>query len=529
MIFTLRVLCCTILLLVLADAGAHERQHDGEPPAGAIAADAPAAPVLGAIDFPTSARDPAAQAAFVRGMLLLHLFEYERARVEFQQAERLQPDFAMAYWGEAMTHNHPIWDQRDTVAAEAVLARLGATPAERAAKAGSAREREFLAALDALFATASKAAADRAYLAAMQTMARRYPNDHEVRLFQALALLGVHAGVRDIDDYLRAAAIAQDVFSANPEHPGAAHYLIHAVDDPVHAILGLSAARALARMAPDAGHSQHMASHIFLALGMWDELIAVNRAAIKVVDADRARQGQPPRHTGHYNFWLLYGWLQTGREDQALTLLRQAYADRARSSEPPPAALQLDADDTLTGSLVQMWARYLIETRGWQSELLDWRFELGDSTDPKLTEAYVRSLAGYRRGENLLGRHWRKTFERERARLSALIAAELEPVPEHRQFLERLAVQSAQLAALEKIAAGDHSGALVLAAEASQREGAMPAAFGPPAVDHPAAEFLGDLLSEAGQPNAARAAYQHQLRRSQGKTRSLEGAQSKTP
>ncbi|MGD9585070.1 MAG: hypothetical protein AB7V26_15570, partial [Lysobacterales bacterium] len=298
MIFAFRILCCAILLLVLADAGAHERQHDGEPAVGAIAADAPAAPVLGAIDFPTSARDPAAQAAFVRGMLLLHLFEYERARVEFQQAERLQPDFAMAYWGEAMTHNHPIWDQRDTVAAEAVLTRLGATPAERAAKAGSAREREFLAALDALFATASKAAADRAYLAAMQTMARRYPNDHEVQLFQALALLGVHAGVRDIDDYLRAAAIAQDVFSANPEHPGAAHYLIHAVDDPVHAILGLSAARALARMAPDAGHSQHMASHIFLALGMWDELIAVNRAAIKVVDADRARQGQPPRQTG---------------------------------------------------------------------------------------------------------------------------------------------------------------------------------------------------------------------------------------
>jgi hypothetical protein len=187
--------------------------------------------------------------------------------------------------------------------------------------------------------------------------------------------------VRDISDYLRAAAIAQDVFSANPQHPGAAHYLIHGLDDPVHAVLGLSAARALAKLAPDAGHAQHMASHIFLELGMWDALIQANRAALEVVNRQLAQRDLPPRHTGHYNFWLLYGLLQPGQQRAARDLLERAIADRRASSEPPPGPLQLDADTSLTGSLVQMWVRYLIETR--DNDMLDQPLALGDGSDPK--------------------------------------------------------------------------------------------------------------------------------------------------
>lgn len=145
-------------------------------------------------------------------------------------------------------------------------------------------------------------------------MAQRYPDDHEVRLFYALSILGAGAGVRDIPNYMEATALSQSLFYSNRQHPGAAHYFIHGVDDPVHAPLGLEAARALAAMAPDAGHSLHMASHIFVALGRWNDVVNANTRAVQVENAMAMELGQRPRHWGHYNFWLLYGLLQQGRE-----------------------------------------------------------------------------------------------------------------------------------------------------------------------------------------------------------------------
>jgi hypothetical protein len=196
--------------------------------------------VLGEISFPTTAAADEAQQAFIRGMLLLHLFEYELAREEFVRAQQIEAGFAMAYWGEAMTFNHPIWDEQDQPAALAALAKLGATPEDRLALTPDPREQAFLQSLDALYGTGAKAERDRAYLMAMERMAAQFPQDHEVQLFYALALFGVQAGVRDTATYMFCTAIAQSVFSENPHHPGAAHYLIHGVDDPEHAVLGLS-------------------------------------------------------------------------------------------------------------------------------------------------------------------------------------------------------------------------------------------------------------------------------------------------
>jgi hypothetical protein len=268
----LPVLCALILVLAAAPLGAHEEETRVAAPAR----------VLGTISFPTSAKSAEAQQAFIRGMLLLHLFEYPFARDEFLTAQRIEPDFALAYWGEAMTYTHPVWDQQDAEAGRAALRKLAPTPELRLAKAPGAREQAFLGAIEALYGQGSKAERDRAYARAMERMAARFPADHEVQLFHALALLGVYAGVRDVPAYMQVGAIAQAVFCANPQHPGAAHYLIHAVDDPDHAVLGLDAARALARMAPDAGHSLHMTSHIFTALGMWDDMVQANEAAVAV-------------------------------------------------------------------------------------------------------------------------------------------------------------------------------------------------------------------------------------------------------
>ena len=255
---------CAVMIAIAApvraqerpDSGAthHEMSHDISPPLEA--------PRLGSITFATSAT-PGAHAAFVRGMLYLHNFHYPQAAAAFREAQQLDPGDVMSYWGEAVSYTHPVWNQQDTSAARAVLRRLAATPAERLAKARTKRERAWLATAEALYDDdVSKARRDTLWSASLDELRTEYPSDIEAQLIYALSLLGLNEGDRDVPTYLRAYAIARRVFRAHPNHPGAAHYVIHAVDDPAHASLGLDAARAYSRIAPDASHAQHMTSHI---------------------------------------------------------------------------------------------------------------------------------------------------------------------------------------------------------------------------------------------------------------------------
>jgi hypothetical protein len=245
---------------------------------------------LGDVTFPNSGA-PAAQESFLTGLAQLHNFEYASAAEQFRKAQQLDPAFAMAYWGEAMTYTHPVWMEQDRDAARTALARLGATPEARVAQAKTRREQDYLRAVDILYGDGEKHARDFAYANAMAGLYRSYPDDPDAAAFFALSLLGTaHAG-RDFTIYMRAASIVEPVFRDHPNHPGAAHYLIHAYDDPVHAPLGLRAARAYAKIAPSAGHAQHMTSHIFVALGMWDDVVAANEAAVRVVNGGRAAHG----------------------------------------------------------------------------------------------------------------------------------------------------------------------------------------------------------------------------------------------
>lgn len=479
--------------------------------------------VLGRISFPTATQVPEAQQAFIEGMLLLHLFEYPFARDQFLRAQELDPNLAMAYWGEAMTYNHPIWDEQDLPAARAALLKLGATPAERLARTPVAREQGLLAALEQLYGPGTKAERDQDYLRAMEQLAAQYPEDHEVQLFYALSLFGVRAGVRDTPTYMLATAIAQGVFSENPQHPGAAHYLIHGVDDPVHAVLGLRAARALASMAPDAGHSQHMTSHIFVAVGMWEDVVAANEAAVRVANAMRVEQAGTARSWGHYNFWLLYGYLQQGRDERALELLQAAYAEAQADGKAPEDRMILDADRSLVGSVVQMWARYIIEKRAWDSPVADWSFNLGDAFDPNLTVSFIRALQAAFAGQVAQAGQYHDQFRALRTGLEAEIARQQEQAPTDLLYLERLRVMDQELLAAIEMARGEMAAAASYASEASRLEGDMPFSFGPPFVDLPSAEFLGDLLMAARKYAGAAAAYELQLERSRLKPRALDG------
>ena len=294
------------------------------------AADGGAAPSpMDTIAFPVTTASPAARAAFERGMVALHSFAYADAHEGFRDALAADPKFAMAYWGEAMAFNRPVWNEQDTAGGRAAMAKLEALrlPANL-----TARERALIAIAPLLYRGEDKRARDQAYLDAIERVGRDLPDDDEVTCLRALATMGAGrsiaaAGGDDLRLRMRAAALALDVFQRNPNHPGAAHYAIHALDDPEHAILALPAARHYAKAAPDAYHALHMPSHIFVQLGMWPEARAANEKAWASSLAWAARK-TPPRgdRDTHSLSWLGFMQLQEGRKDAAdktLAALRQ--------------------------------------------------------------------------------------------------------------------------------------------------------------------------------------------------------------
>jgi tetratricopeptide (TPR) repeat protein len=473
---------------------------------------------LGRIDFPTSGSSEA-QKHFLRGALLLHSFEYDDAAEEFREAQKLEPGFAMAYWGEAETANHPIWVERDAESARKILNRLAPTPEARQARAPTPREKGYLDAVEILFAEGKKPERDRAYAEAMLRLHQRYPDDLEAASFYALALLGTCQGQRDTATYMKAAAVAEEVFAKNPLHPGAVHYLIHSYDDPVHAPLGMRAARTYSKIAPAAGHAQHMCSHIFVAMGMWDDVVQSNETAVTVVNRRREKKGLPPVACGHYNEWLEYGYLEQGRFADAQRVLEGC---RAEATSPAHAGHTGDANPghSWLGSFVDMWSRYLIDTQQVKGHVASWSVSPGDLPGPRVTREYVgglfasrrRDLAGTRTALERLGKSGRDLEADQKKR------EEADP-----SYANRAAILEEQLAALIASGEGRPEEAVGILRKAAAEEAAMPFAFGPPFIDKPTPELLGELLLELDRPAEARREFERSLEKAPGRALSLLG------
>ncbi len=482
---TLSLLSIT-LVSALPTAIAGQAEHAGHGPSTGSR--------LGKVDFPTSAR-PAAQAEFLRGVLYLHSFEYESAAQAFKRAQALQPDFALAYWGEAMTYTHPVWNEQNMSAGRAVLGRLGATADARRAKAPTSRERAYLGAVEVLYGAGPKAGRDTLYAAAMERLVRDYPTDLDAKAFYALALLGLNQGVRDTIAYLRAAPYADSVFRANPEHPGAAHYLIHAYDDPLHAQYGLKAARAYARIAPDAAHAQHMTTHIFLAMGMWDDAVAQNQIAV----------GLTARVPGHYTSWLVYALIQQGRYAAAGELLEEL-RQKLKEDSPRPQY----------SALAEMRAHWLLHSEDWNSSLGRWRLPR-DKMRPlgRLIDVVADAVGAYRRRDvTALG-----AAADEVAGLAELVGREYDSA-DPAAMAGR--VMAGEVAAMRLSLSGNRDAALRALRDAAALQDAIPMEYGPPTVVEPAHELLGALLLEA-EPKEALAHYRRALVLAPGRSRALLG------
>jgi tetratricopeptide (TPR) repeat protein len=316
---TLLTLCVAFLLASSSanPGGQHESHATSGPPLK-----------IGKVSFPNSGA-AAAQEPFLRGIALLHSYEYVDARAAFQQAETADPAFALAYWFEAFTHSQFDWGIEDLPKAKAVLAHLAPTRDARLAKAGNARERAFGAAVESfLEGSGSRLERGRGFGAAMAAWSNEAPADIEATAFAArgaLYILRFALPADRLEATEHAIALAERVIAANPDHPGGIHYLIHATDSPRFAARGLAAARIYDKLAPDADHALHMPSHIYLQLGMWPEVSAANERAWAASRAWVARGKHDVTDLSWHSLqWLVYGYLQEGRYREARALAETA-------------------------------------------------------------------------------------------------------------------------------------------------------------------------------------------------------------
>ena len=447
---------------------------------------------LGRLSFPNSG-NRAAQEPFVRGLLLLHSFEFEPAAEAFIEAQEADAGFALAYWGEAMTYNHPLWREKDPKAAKEALAKLAPSSKSRRERAATQREGMYLDALEALYADGSKETQDLAYMDAMQKLHETYPDDHEARAFYSLAILGSRNGSRDFATYMKAAAVAQPVFDANPNHPGAAHYIIHSFDDPVHAPLGLPAAKAYADIAPNAAHAQHMTTHIFLALGMWPEVISGNIRARDTQDGQLATRGRRPNLCGHYSLWLHYGHLMLGEATEAEALMDSCHG---RMDEDP--------DRSERDYFLSMRAHHVLNTEDWELASR-WTYDpIAD--EGRLSYDFTNTFAALRQGNA------------EPARRLSAEAGKLES-PFHVLHLD-------ELRGLVEIADGRPDSGISMLRSAAEAEDALPYAFGPPRVFKPTFELLGEELLRLGRRIESETAYRRANERNTGRTLSVRGLEN---
>ena len=464
-----------------------------------------------------------AKSEFDRGVTWLHSFMYEDAIDAFRAAQKLDPDFVMACWGEAMSFSQPLWFFEEPEKGRAALAKLGGTPAARAAKAKTPREQGFLRAAEALFGAGDRNARLAAHAKEMARVAADNPADDDAQAFYALALLAtLPRGDAALPIRQQAGAIAEKVFARNPKHPGAAHYILHAYDHGSLAAKALPAARAYAKIAPQASHALHMPAHTFLQVGFWDEAAATDEASWNASIAWAKRRGLPiSARDFHSLSWLQYEWTQQGRFAKTKEAL--AFVDEALKT-PRPQDLKTSSplhsgghgygeqseigrgsnDAALRNDRGSMRARYIVESERW-SEMK------GQSSFDNIEELFALGLSAVNLGD---APRVRVVIEEFRKASAPSQAAELR---------EQAEVMLREMEALDLFAQGRHAEAFATLDRAAALQGRMPRPIGRPFPVKDVNELYGELLLQVNRAKEAIAWFDRSLARTPNRSRALLG------
>ena len=474
------------------------------------------APQLGKLSFQTSC-NAAADALVKQGLGWLHSFEYEQSARSFSAAASADRGCAIAHWGVAMSYYHPLWAPPNKAELEKGSA---AVAAAREASTASEREKAYIDAIGSFYRDSDRLdhkTRALAYSAAMEQLHKRYPEDREAAVFYALSL--VAAGTMDKDPQFAkertAGAILNAVLAQEPDHPGVAHYLIHSFDYPALADLALPAARRYAGIAPASPHAQHMPSHIFVRLGLWDEAIESNLASEAASRSHAKMLGLPDSSSErlHAMDYLAYAYLQTGQDEKADRVL--ADLNEIKRADPPVFSVAYAA--------TAIPARLALERRQWRDaaslELKDNVRGLAPLEQFKWGQAHVhfaRAIGAARSGDIAAAK-------RELAKLGAIEQA-IEVAPGTYDWRTQVSIERQIAHAWLAHAEGRNEEAVRLMRGAADLDDSSEKHPVTPGAVLPAREQLGDLLAELGRPAEAIGEYEASLKRAPRRLAGLYGA-----
>jgi tetratricopeptide (TPR) repeat protein len=459
---------------------------------------------LGKVSFPVSC-DPSVQTQFNSAVAMLHSFWYEKASDTFAAVAQKDPTCGMAYWGIAMTYYHPIWQAPGPADLKAGIASV-----EKAKLTGAKtrRERDYIAAVEAYYGDADKLdhrTRALAYENAMDHLQARYPDDHEAAIFHALALLATAPPTdKTYVNQKKAGAILEPLFVEQPEHPGIAHYIIHAYDYPPLAQRALDAARRYANIAPDSPHALHMPSHIFTRLGLWEESIDSN-----LVSTASAQRNNAPGNELHAKDYLIYAYLQEAQDRKAKEALEALPPGRP---DDPQYMNWLYAMGTSP-------ARYAVERHRWDEAAA---LPVPPNTFPGGRWAWTGANLYFARA--LGASHTGKT---EAARKDVQQLTSLRDTliqGNDKYWADQVDIQCEIAAAWITLAEGKPEEALRQMRSAAEHEDSTDKHNVTPGVLLPARELLGEMLLELKQPAQAMIEFEATLRTAPNRFNALSGA-----
>jgi tetratricopeptide (TPR) repeat protein len=474
---------------------------------------------LGHVHMDTSC-SPSVSADFDRALAMLHNFWFARALEAFKKVIQADPQCAMAYWGAAMTYNHPFWDAptREDESAAWALVQKGRQMTKK-----TPREEMYLDAVAALYKDAgagSKSERDEAYKNAMKAVYEKYPDD-EIKLFYGLSILGtIKEGTPGFERQAVAAKLFEEVYAKKPEHPGALHYLIHVYDDPEHAVDGLKAARAYAKAAAAVPHAQHMPSHIFTRLGYWEESAAANENAWRTSEDDVKRAGESGEYRDFHSLnYLQYADLQLGgyRDAKRVTDMIKAEYEALPNKKTALDTPELQArhvrgrtiyalPDRVAYGYFDMLARYIVETGTWQEVP---KIPLvAPSRDFVAMKLQLQAIAADAAGA--------------KAAANQIVALSNEP-GQHPFVKQIITMQAKEAEAIAARASGDIEGAMAMMNEAVAVEDSIYALSQPPYPIIPVHELYGTMLLEVKRPAEAMKHFTETLKRTPGRPKAIYG------
>ncbi len=460
-------------------------------------AQVPAQEKLGTVSFPTSCA-ASQQKPFERGIALLHDFWYDKAEQQFKDIIAADPTCAIAYWGEAMSLWHQIWDRPD-----AATLQHGLTLVQQGQKLGakSPRERDYLDALAAFYQNSGKDSFEvrvAAYSQAMEKLHGKYPEDHEATAFYGLSLLAA-APPRDTSkaNEKKALALLNAEFPQAPDNPGIAHYIIHSCDSPQMAADGLVAARKYGQIAPSAPHAAHMPGHIFARLGLWQEDIDANLASIAAGEGSGASG-----HELHAMDFLNYAYLQVGEDDKARALVEKVNSMDVHMGH--------DMHDYLDLARAGFPATYDIEMRHWK-EAAALEPSKGAMPQNAAITYWARAVgSGHLKDA--------AAAKKDLAQYDAMVAAVKKSKDAY--VAEYMDTGRDEIRAWVAFAEGKNDDAAkIMSAVADKQD-----LYGKGEVEIPAREMLADILLESGRPEQALAEYERSMTIDPNRFNGLYGA-----